>query len=302
MLISKDKKITFEKKTLNKDYFTESSLSMLSTILTEARGIFPKQVELTDLLSSGIVTMIRNNIMKQKYDIREYSPFKSVIVSIELPKNDYIWSGYMISGELTELSDEYMLITIKIPRCDILALDDATLHKKITPCIAHELNHAYVGLMKYFNSSTYITMPNYYENVLALYKAEDNSIPEEVRDLAYLLYSTNPYEIQARVSQVYQEIDELLVGKEVTLDTIKNALNHTDTYKTFFDNAHYCSNSLKTYLSNNMANVLYWFEQFGVNDANEKFIWQVFEDAVESSKNAIRAMGKVAMEYYYKNI
>ena len=115
-------------------------------------------------------------------------------------------------------------------------------------------------------------MPNYYENVLALYKAEDNSIPEEVRDLAYLLYSTNPYEIQARVSQVYQEIDELLVGKEVTLDTIKNALNHTDTYKTFFDNAHYCSNSLKTYLSNNMANVLYWFEQFGVNDANEKFI------------------------------
>lgn len=299
MLILKEKKILFEKKILCSNYFTAESDVVLDNILSEARGIFPQQVELTHYLSKCVVNMIRSNITKQKYDLTDYLPFQNVTLILNLPNNK-LWNGYIVSGELTELSDEHMVITVKIPRFDILALGDNSLQKKIEPCIAHELNHAYVALKKYFNSGTSVIMPNYYDNALSLYRSENQEIPTQVKDFAYLIYSTNPYEIQARISQVYQELNDIIKEKPLTIETLKKALNLTDTYQTFFDNTYYASNIVEKYLNNNIDNVIYWFSEFGINFQTKESIFKLFKQTIKDSKNALKAIGKIAMDFFYR--
>ena len=301
MTIIKRKKLIFEKKAFKNHCLNIESEHILNNILFEASGIFPKQVELTHFLSDNIINMIRSSSTQSNFDISDYKPFKLITIKVEYPKEKYIFNGYTVCGELTELSDDRMVVTIKIPRFDILALHDDILRKKIEPCIAHELNHAYVALMKYFNSKTLMSISDNYSVSLTIYKSEEYQIPNEVRDFAYLIYSTNPYEIQARISQVYQELDDIIKEKPLSLNILKQALKETDTYQTFFDNAYNTSKIISEYLKTNINDIIYWFNEFGIDNLTETNIINIFNEAINESKNALKLIGKVAMEYYYRN-
>lgn len=275
-----------------------SELCISDKYIIEALGLFPKQNYLVALLSEKAIDMLNNNVtnIEVKYD--EITHLKGVFLTVEVM--DKFSYDAKTRAEFWGIKEDKMVIKVIISNYDRLALSSLELKNRIASCLTHEINHGYVMLSKYYNSGVLEFQPENYEKYLSIYR--DDSLDEMSRNIAYLLYSTYRFEIQAMVPQIYQELKGYFdkTGKEINLNNFKNVLKNTNTYWTFYSGLHYDLPQIIAYLEDqeNCSKVINDFKIHGLN-IDKGWLLKNLKDVEKIYTAALKDISRCAMAYYY---
>lgn len=268
--------------------------TICESIIDKELHSFNGQYKLSEELETVVYYMIQNNIKEYDYRIRLNN---DLISNVKLVLS--VWEGSALRGEIKnyEIDNHSCLIEVHLTRQQCNDVRNGYIINNLKSVLAHELMHFNeMSKRKSNDVDDYIGVPMYYESLKNIL---NNYVFDSVEyEFAEALYLTSFQEINAFVSQTFQEIKELMYVNDIekpTNEQIKDYIMNSEPYARY-------NNILTNYIpkfkcmnDSEIKKIVLAFRYNGFSECRKKFIVDSIRNIENITKKALRKIAKNAM-------